>query len=109
MITWPAFIKHDGEDELIFIKDQRQWLQDEEMLLYIFSERDVLIDAAGKVFILPEIQKDINSENYLAIANLENVLELIQQHAQLANQCCVSKIQTATIKQAIELLPSIDD
>ena len=108
MITWPAIIKHDGEDELIYIKDKQQWQQDEEMLLYIFTDRDVLIDATGKVFSLPELQNNLDSDSYLAIANLENILELVQNHAQLSNQCCVAKIQTTTIQQAIELIATFD-
>lgn len=109
MITWPVIIKHDGEDELIYVKSLSDWQADEEMLLYIFTERDVLIDSKGKVFSLPLLQKNIHSEDYLATCNLDNVIELLKAHAAIMGQCCVEKIQTNSIADAIELVASIND
>ncbi|WNC68882.1 DUF4144 family protein [Thalassotalea nanhaiensis] len=109
MITWPAFIKHDGEDELIYISSFSEWQSDEEMLLYIFTERDVLIDSTGKVFSLPVIQKNINSDDYLAIASVENVIELVKAHASMSGQCCIEKINCQSIKQAVELVKDLID
>ncbi|WP_068547264.1 DUF4144 family protein [Thalassotalea crassostreae] len=107
MIQWPAIIKHDGEDELIYIHSKKHWLEDEEMLLYIFSERDVLIDATGKVFPLKELQQDIEHSNYLVEASLDNIVELIQHHASIVGNCCSSKIQTENILAAIEMVRTI--
>ncbi|OUS28161.1 hypothetical protein A9Q98_07885 [Thalassotalea sp. 42_200_T64] len=109
MITWPALIKHDGEDELIYIESQRQWLIDEEMLLYIFTERDVLIDASGKVYSLSVLQQNINAEQYLAIASVDNLLELVRAHAAISQQCCIEKIFCQTTAQAIELVKQLAD
>ncbi|TRX55125.1 DUF4144 family protein [Thalassomonas sp. M1454] len=107
MIHWPAIIKHDGEDELIYISSELDWQNDEEMLLYIFTDRDVLIDSNGQVFSLDEVQQHLNSSTVLATASLENVIELIQAHAAIAQACCIEKIQTKTIKQAIELVQQL--
>lgn len=109
MITWPAFVKHDGEDELIYISSLIEWQNDEEMLLYIFNDRDVLIDSAGKVFSLPVLQQNINSGDSLAIASLENIIELVRAHAAITGQCCIEKINCQTIKQAVELVKDLAD
>ena len=109
MITWPAFIKHDGEDELIYVSSLSEWQNDEEMLLYLFTERDVLIDASGKVFSLPLLQQNINSDEYLAIASVDNVLELVKAHAAVSEQCCIEKIQCQTTRQAVEFVKELSD
>lgn len=104
MIQWPAIIKHDGEDELIYISSELSWQNDEEMLLYIFTDRDVLIDSSGQVFSLSDIQEHFNASPVLANATLDNIIELIQAHAAISATCCIEKIQTKTIGQAIELV-----
>ncbi|WNC72054.1 DUF4144 family protein [Thalassotalea psychrophila] len=109
MITWPALIKHDGEDELIYISSLIEWQNDEEMLLYIFTDRDVLIDSAGKVFSLSVLQADINSNDYLAVASVDNMVELVRDHAAIARQCCIEKINCQTTRQAVELVKDLTD
>lgn len=109
MITWPVIIKHDGEDELIYLNSLHDWQNDEEMLLYIFTERDVLIDSLGKVFSLPQLQLDIHCEQYLAVASVENVLELLRAHAALLGECCIAKMHTTSVAEAIELVGSLGD
>ncbi|WOH36778.1 DUF4144 family protein [Thalassotalea fonticola] len=109
MITWPAFIKHDGEDELIYISSLTEWQNDEEMLLYIFSERDVLIDSTGKVYSLPILQQNINSNDYLAVASVGNIVELVRAHAATVGECCIEKINCQTISQAVALVKDLTD
>ncbi|MDG1732587.1 MAG: DUF4144 family protein [Thalassotalea sp.] len=104
MIHWPAIIKHDGEDELIYISSALSWQNDEEMLLYIFTDRDVLIDSSGQVFSLSAVQEQFDTSPVLANATLENIIELIQSHAAISATCCIEKIQPKSIGQAIELV-----
>ncbi len=109
MIYWPAIIKHDNEDELIFIANEQQWQTDEEMLLYLFTERDVLIDSKGAVYSLPDIQQSPETAKPLGHATVENMLELVREHAVITNHCCASKIHASSIEQAIALVSSMSD
>ncbi|MDN3652301.1 DUF4144 family protein [Thalassotalea ponticola] len=109
MINWPAIIKHDGEDELIYIANREQWLNDEEMLLYFFTDADVLIDSLGQVFSLPEVQSNIDSANVLAVATVDQIMELVRAHAALLAHCCVAKIGADNTEQAIELVKSMSE
>lgn len=109
MITWPAFIKHDGEDELIYISSLTEWQNDEEMLLYIFSERDVLIDSVGKVYSLPMLQQNIDSDDFIAVASVDNILELVKAHAAVTGHCCIEKINCQTVSDAVELVKDLTD
>lgn len=109
MISWPAVIKHDGEDELIYIDSLEVWQNDEEMLLYLFSERDVLIDSQGKVFSLPDVQQHLDDADILGQGTLENMLELARNHAALTGTCCVTKIHAKSYKDVMLLIKSLTD
>ncbi|MEW6999100.1 DUF4144 family protein [Colwelliaceae bacterium BS250] len=109
MINWPAFIKHDGEDELIYISSATAWQNDEEMLLYVFTERDVLIDSHGQVFSLTDIQTSFESAIALATATVDNINELVRAHAVVCGECCVEKIYCQTLPQAMEFIESLSD
>lgn len=104
MITWPAIIKHDQEDELIYISSVLEWQSDEEMLLYIFTDRDVLIDQLGQVFLLTEVQKDMANANPIATATPDNVMELVKAHLALQQSCCLEKLPSLSIAEAFALL-----
>ncbi|WP_371187862.1 DUF4144 family protein [Thalassotalea maritima] len=109
MIAWPAVVKHDGEDELIYIVSEQDWLNDEEMLLYVFSDRDVLIDSHGHVFSLPAVQQNMASTEVLGTATLENMIELAQLHAAVNQQCCVGKIGAGNIAEVMQIIASMQD
>ncbi|NMP16103.1 DUF4144 family protein [Thalassotalea sp. Y01] len=109
MIHWPALIKHDGEDELIFIENRDAWRNDEEMLLYLFTESDVLVDSTGQIFSLPDLQNNLDSEQVLGQASLDNVIELVANHAVVCNICCAEKINAKNILEAVELVASMKD
>lgn len=107
MINWPVIIKHDDEDELIYISSATVWHNDEEMLLYIFTERDVLIDSRGQVFSLTDVQTSPERAQALAIATIDNINELVRAHAVICGECCVEKIHCQTLPQAMELIASL--
>ena len=107
MIYWPAVIKHDGEDELIYISSATVWHNDEEMLLYVFTERDVLIDSHGQVFSLTDIQTCPESAIALATATIDNINELVRAHAVICGECCVEKIHCQTLSQAMKFIESL--
>jgi hypothetical protein len=108
MINWPAIIKHDGEDELIYISSATVWHDDEEMLLYVFTERDVLIDSIGQVFSLTAIQTSPDSAIALATATVDNISELVRAHAVVCGECCIEKIHCQTIPQAMAIIESLN-
>lgn len=104
MITWPAIVKHDQEDELIYISSLTDWQADEEMLLYLFSDRDVLIDQTGKVYLLTDVQQSLQCVVEIATATPENVMELVKAHLALEQTCCIEKLPELSIAEAFELL-----
>ncbi len=109
MIHWPTLLKHDGEDELIYIESAQAWADDEEMLLFIFTERDVLIDSQGQVFSLSDVQANSASCSPLATASVDNLLELVRSHAALQGECCISKIHCQSISECLAIVASLND
>lgn len=113
MIQWPAIIKHDGEDELIYVSSLSEWQRDEEMLLYIFTERDILIDSSGQVFSLTDVQQNIADNNdildnkCLATVNADNIMELVRAHAAIIGSCCIEKMHARSAIQAIKLVKDL--
>ncbi|WP_371374823.1 DUF4144 family protein [Thalassotalea aquiviva] len=107
MIHFPALVRHDNEDELIYIDSLQDWQNDEEMLLYIFTERDVLIDSTGQVFLLPDVQENLTTATPIANATVENITELVQAHVHILGHCCSEKIRFNTVSEAIAAIKDL--
>lgn len=102
MITWPAFIKLEGDHELFYIASLEQ-LQSESHDL-IVGEQDCIIDAKGHAYsLLPYTTTEL-LERQQGVYSLEDVTQLIRAHEFHKVQVCLTKIHFVTIEEAIESL-----
>ena len=110
MINWPAVIKFDGDDELIYIGSADEWLRDAQSLLYHHKGDDYLIDSSGCIFNLEHINDDIlNPQGTGSQISLQDFIRLVRIHASNAHRCCIEKISFRNIAEGIRLVSSMND
>lgn len=103
MITWPAVLKLEGDDELIYFDSEQVCMNEVKQL--ILSNDDHLIDSQGHVFAV-----QVGIENQLGLVatgkiyTLDDITQLIQNHEFNAAQVCITKIVFTSIEQAIAAL-----
>lgn len=102
-IIWPCAFKLTGDDELILLRSESDLLNECEHL--IWSDEDVLIDAAGNGYTLfmsssGELTCSALERHY----SLKEVTRLIQAHEFSKAEMCLTKIHFLTIDSAIKSL-----
>lgn len=109
MLNWPAIVKHSGDSELVYIRDQSQWDNDEDIHRFVYDESDVLIDVSGEVYGLTSRQgKQIHPESRGESMSLQAILGLIKAHAADTGACCVAKLYAPTLRDAFNMLDSLN-
>ena len=109
MIRWPAVVSMDGDAELIYVADQHDW-EDGGRCHPLYTGADYLLDATGRVYRLALTHSgDVRVEASGDSRTLLDVLGLVKAHAAQSGSCCVAKLYAPSIRQALELVKSIDD
>lgn len=102
MIEWPAVIKLQGDDELIFIASQQAWESSDERQQAFFSDDDCLVDSQGKVYrfsLAPNQSVMLRAtDEYL---DTEQLILLVKAHMSLIKACCVAKFYAENVAEAI--------
>ena len=110
MINWPAVIKFDGDEELVFIRSNTEWKRDAESLLYNHSGDDQLIDSSGRVYSLVHHEDgSLHTENTGSTVGLTQFVKLVRIHASNSHRCCIEKINFRDIAEGIRLIASMSD
>ena len=108
--AWPAIIKQQDEDELIYIHNQDEWKNIVTSAEYEFDDTDLLIDSTGKTFvIISPGNNSINLKQRPETLPLETILGLAKAHASQAGSCCVAKLYAPSIKDAFIIVKSFND
>ncbi len=109
MINWPAVIHYDGDDELIYIDSEVEWIRDADSHLYNHKDGDRLIDSNGYIFKLDHLQGEIRNPSTAGnrIA-LEDFIRLVRIHASNSHRCCIEKINFRSIAEGISLIASMN-
>ncbi|CZF86174.1 DUF4144 domain-containing protein [Grimontia marina] len=100
--VWPAILKLEGDDELIFIASQSQL--EGEVTDMIFSNEDILIDSEGASFLLSMENRQISLFRHTQRFNAAEVSGLIQAHEFCKAEVCLTKIHFPTVREAIAAL-----
>ncbi|EOD80025.1 hypothetical protein D515_01160 [Grimontia indica] len=100
--VWPAILKLDGDDELLFIASQSQF--EDEATDMIFSDEDILIDSEGASFLLSMESRQISLAPHTKQFDAIEVSALIQTHEFCKAEVCLTKIYFPTVKEAIAAL-----
>lgn len=107
MIIWPAIIKYSGDNELFYVSDQLAWESNEDLQSYRFEVGDLLIDTHGVSYSLFD-NSQISQLCPSGCVNLNELTELIRQHASELGNCCTSKLGFPSIAVAIKCVASFD-
>ena len=110
MIYWPAVIKYDGDDELVYIGSNEDWIRDAESRLYNHKGDDYLIDSRGNIYTLDTINQSVSlPESTGSQIALEDFIKLVRIHSSNSHRCCIGKIYFRNIAEGIRLLASMND
>mgnify|MGYP001815243802 CR=1 FL=1 len=110
MITWPAVLNYDGDDELIYIESEQAWLRDAASLLYHHSGNDQLIDSSGHVYRLDAVSGSTVIAAYTKVQmTVAAFIKLVRIHASNSHRCCIDKINFRTIADGIQLVDSMSE
>lgn len=110
MITWPAILKYDGENELVFILNQAQWNKDPDLFYYAYESDDFLLDSDGMIYRLDQIEDHFvtpvaDNRN----ASIEEVIDMLKAHMSELGHCCIAKISLNSIKEAIDMVGELEE
>ncbi|WP_285163295.1 DUF4144 family protein [Shewanella goraebulensis] len=120
-IYWPAIIKQQHSEELIYLASDRDWLEFCCLQPHIDGSQDKLLDSAGVTFdiVIQPLQK-FNSTPSSATADLPQLIisqrpidlvsfiHYVREHAVLNGHCCSAKLVFSDIKQGIETVAYLE-
>lgn len=110
MISWPAFIYVDGDDELTYIASDVQWIHHPEWSTVEYSADDVLVDSTGRIYLLDNM---VNGRVQLAstdqVISVNQLVILVQRHAALNSTCCIEKIGFRNIEEGLAIIASLSE
>ncbi|WP_144212737.1 DUF4144 family protein [Shewanella donghaensis] len=119
-IQWPAIIKQQDCEELIYLASDRDWLEYCCLTPHILDSTDQLLDTKGNTYdIAFENDSQLEFRNQattqlpqlsLSIKPIDVLvfIKYVRLHAQLNGHCCSSKLAFSTIKQGIETVEFLD-
>lgn len=98
-ISWPAVIQLKSDDELIFVKNEQQFLSDSSIQSMFLQAEDRLIDSKGNIY---NLRKNIKFEIIptKTTMSLDEAKGLLQCHLSSLGTCCVAKFDANSIEKA---------
>ena len=102
-IAWPAVIQLKSDDELIFVKNEQQFISDSSIQSMLLQAEDRLIDSKGNVH---NLRKNIKLEIIptKTTISLDEAKGLLQCHLSSLGTCCVAKFDAHSIEEAFILV-----
>jgi len=110
MISWPAFIYVDGDDELTYIASDVQWINHPEWSTVEYSADDVLVDSTGRIYHMDNMLNGrVQPASTDQVISLNQLVLLVQRHAALNNACCIEKIGFRNIGEGLAIIASLTE
>lgn len=105
MIIWPAMIKYSQHDELSYLRNADEMLDQQDDILFEADEFALLIDSSAAIYSLnSDDNKGIKCVITDKVMPLDNATKMIQAHFSLLGLCCVSKIHARSMADLIDLV-----
>ncbi len=107
-VQWPAIIKLHADDELMYVADAERFFSDHALQQIQLMEQDRLIDSSGAVY-------HINKASTLTLIpagislSLDQIDVLLRRHLSNRGACCVSKLHSNSISDAIADVMSLQN
>lgn len=99
---FPAILRFTDDDELIYVTDQQQLLQ--ELHNSYQAEPPQLIDHQGRQFTINNLPARPLASHFNGQIPLPEFNQLVRKHLVARQQCCVLKIDIETLAQGFELV-----
>ena len=104
-VSWPAMLKYAGDDELVYVSDANEWLEDSDLSGCHYDESDVLVDSEGRQFALTGLVDGVVTPVVAdGRLNSAQVADLLKSHFSVTGACCVSTLQAVSIAEYLEML-----
>ena len=113
-IHWPAIIKQQDNEGLIYLASEIDWLEYCCLTPYIIHSTDQLLDTKGNTYDIAFKETNQTTDDILQLTlsiqpiSLLTLIEDVKLHAQLNGHCCSSKLFFTSIKQGIETVEFLD-
>ena len=102
MISWPCMLKLDGDDELIYLDSERDFMSECREL--ILCDDDLVIDSVGYHYLIESISGELALIKTERILVAHEVSNLIRAHEFKKHTLCLTKIHFLTVSDAIKSL-----
>jgi len=102
MVYWPCILKLNGDDELIYLGSEVDFIYECREL--IFSDEDYIIDSAGLSYVIELILGKLTLVRKKRIFIVNEVTELIRANEFSKAKLCLTKIHFLTVSDAIQSL-----
>jgi hypothetical protein len=102
MISWPCILKLEGDNELIYLDSEQDFISQCQELL--FSDDDYVIDSAGHSYFITLISGKLALNANKRILLADQVSNLIRAHEFQKASLCLTKIYFLTVSDAIKSL-----
>jgi len=99
---FPAILRITDDDELIYLTDQQQLLQ--ELQNSYQAEPPQLIDHNGRQFTVNSLPASPLASHFNGQISLPEFNQLVRKHLVARQQCCVLKIEIESLEQGFELI-----
>ena len=104
-IRWPVMIKYSGDDELVLVNDQHEWMADDDLSRYPYEATDFLVDSAGHKYSLQaEPAQRVAPRSTGEVVTMEEAIALIRQHFSVSGACCIAKIHAGSVAECLQML-----
>ncbi|MGB0835840.1 MAG: DUF4144 family protein [Psychrobium sp.] len=108
-ITWPAIIKFEADDELLFIADATQWIGDSDFHAADYHPSDILIDAVGVIHYLNhQFDGKIIPQSTEQVIELSSAIELVKAHFSAIGACCSAKLSARSFEELFDMVGASD-
>ena len=102
MIFWPCILKLDGDDELIYLSSEGDFIsQCRELIL---TDDDYVIDSAGLSYLIESISEKLVLVKTGQAVAVDEVTHLIRANKFIKAELCLTKIHFLTVSDAIKSL-----
>ncbi|MFQ3313771.1 MAG: hypothetical protein ACI8SC_002986 [Colwellia sp.] len=102
MVYWPCILKLNGDDELIYLGSEVDFIAECHEL--IFSDEDYIIDSTGLSYVIELILGKLTLVKKKRILAVNEVTELIRANEFSKAELCLTKIHFLTVSDAIQSL-----
>ena len=100
MIFWPCILKLDGDDELIYLSSERDFISECHEL--ILTDYDYVIDSTGISYLIEMIKETPSLVKTERVFIIDEVVQLIRANEFVKAELCLTKIHFSTISDAIK-------